>query len=194
MAVCAGKICLLGEKKIVLNIFTSLGLRAALFGVVLAMSACADQSLNYTQPSGLSAQNAGAIIGSDSEPTGRIDTTTIRTYVVGIDNQLTNTGPRGWQTPMFVTPGTHILQIGACVHDFMGCGGFGFVTFAPNFEAGKTYVLRASQAYLDGHGPFKPAVSDVWVEDATGIHVTSSAKLVYGGAAPAVVPIFIPVH
>ncbi len=155
------------------------------------LTACVptDPNLNYTPPAGLSPNTAATIIGAQSMPVGIYKKSAIA-FAQAIDNQVLPNGDDGWKTPILVTPGTHLIQLGACQHEvLLGCEAFGSITLSTNFEAGKTYTL---QAVLMNAG--RLAEFTGWIADSSGARISDQGTAAFTGTQQTVIPVFIPVH
>jgi len=113
--------------------------------------------------------------------------------VLAVDNLQLNAGSEETIIPVLLTPGTHIIQIGACAIDFLGlCDWHGTAALSGTFAAGETYKMRVLE------DPPKRLFADyrikrTWIEDSAGNPITPVAPMADNNPTSSSVPIFIPV-
>ncbi len=155
----------------------------ALLGLwILSLTACQNTDRNYVTPN-LTAQSAAIITGSKShnpDPTA----TDTRVYLVSIDDKLTLDGPFGWDHRTIVVPGTHMIQLGVS-RTKLFYKAFGFGQIQVTLEAGKTYVLRATEPVTTAPNC---ARSTGWIESDDGTPIGDKVSVMVatntGGEIP----------
>jgi hypothetical protein len=143
------------------------------------MASCATPN-EYRTPPQLTAQTAATIIGTKQENPDLL-AGDLRVYHVAIDKQLTLAGTQGWDKPVLVSGGEHLITFGIAY----GRKRIGFTEARINFEPGKTYVLQARR-----HGDWS-AVG--WIEERNGRPVSEEAVVSLSEGRPLFTPVFIPV-
>lgn len=114
---------------------------AAAFGLIAAGIAGCAPSNTYVPPD-LAPASAAIVVGSKNHDENLLAADT-RVFLASIDGKLTLDGPFGWDHRTVVAPGTHLIMFGVSTKTlFKNAVGVGKAQW--DLEAGKTYVLRAT--------------------------------------------------
>jgi len=161
----------------------------AILVLVLALSAatgCGAPQNKYVIPANLTPQTAASLVGSRLEVPGA--SSNARVYHAKIDGALTLAGPGGWNEKVLLSPGAHTIIFGIQQGGFLSGDYFGFGRVQANFQAGKTYMLRAAVVNAEERRFLG------WIEDGEGQTVSDKAMVAIGLGRQLGAPLLLPPH
>ena len=139
-----------------------------LAALIVILSACQSQPIqHYAPPADLAPSMSATIVGSKVtvQSIWFADETT---FVLAIDGFPVAEASKSYASPMQLSLGTHLVQVGFL--QGTGCAQAGFNLAV---ESEQEYVARAGK--LARKGVFRKQVVKIWIEDSEGNEVTEPA-------------------
>lgn len=135
--------------------------------------ACQSQPVTYySLPAGIQLEDSATLVGTKVSIRNIFYADEV-TYVSAIDEFPVERGSKNYDSPVSLSPGTHIVAIG-----FAQGSGCATATFELNIQSRKTYIARSEK--LGRESIFRPENLRIWIEDSEGNHVTNDAIVSFG--------------
>jgi hypothetical protein len=136
--------------------------------LIAIVSACQSQPIQYyAPPANLAPSMSATIVGSQVTVKSILFADEI-TFVLAIDGFAVAEGAKSYASPIQLSPGTHVVQVGFL--QGTGCAKAGFDL---DVEIEQGYVARAEK--LARKGIFRKQNVKIWIEDSEGNQVTEQA-------------------
>jgi hypothetical protein len=163
--------------------------RFIVVALLTVLASCEPPPPNYAAPPSLTPDSAASIVGSmNAAVSWTVPSTEIA--VEEVDNERNQSGLDGWEKPILVAPGNHVLTVFVCQCglSISGTNISGMITLPVTVKPGGTYTIHSTNPT----GPYyygKTVI--VWVEDGTGALITPKTKFDVGPPPPPIVQLFL---
>ena len=144
-----------------------------ILALISILYGCQSQPVTYySLPAGIQLEDSATLVGTKVSIRNIFYADEV-TYVFAIDELPIERGSKKYDSPVPLSPGTHIVTIGVAQGN--GCAK---ASFELNIQGRKMYIARSEK--LGREGIFRPENVRIWIEDTEGNQFTNDAIVPFG--------------